>query len=103
MTCIETQKKMTQFINEELNKGDLEDFLVHIRSCESCREDLEVYYTVFAGIKLLDEDRNKGTNDQVNFERKLKHAEEIVHREKMKVLYKKIIIVVIIIIIAIVI
>lgn len=100
MTCIEAQKKMTQFIHEKLNKKELEDFLIHIRSCESCREDLEIYYTLFASIKLLDEDKNKGENNAVDFERKLRRAEELVHKDKLLKLYKRMAILAIILLVA---
>lgn len=100
MTCIEAQKLMNGFINEELDIDTLEMFLVHIRGCDSCREDLEVYYTLFAGMKLLDEDKNISMNYQVDFERKLKRAEEVVHKTRMRVIQKRIAIIVIAILIA---
>lgn len=98
MTCMETQKNMKAFIDDKLTLTQLEEFLVHIRSCESCREDLAVYYTIFASIKLLDEDKN--SNDQMDVERRLKRAEEMVRRKHLRVLYKKIIIIIISILIA---
>lgn len=90
MTCIEVQKRMAPFIQEEMDKKTLEKFLGHIRTCESCREDLEVYYTLYTGLKLLDEDKNKSVNYQLKFEKKLKRAEEVVRRGKRMNLYKKI-------------
>lgn len=100
MTCINAQKLMTGFINEELDIDTLELFLMHIRSCDSCREDLEVYYSLFAGMKLLDEDKNISMDYQVDFERKLKRAEETVHRARMRVIQKRIAILIIAILIA---
>ncbi len=101
MTCIETQKNMKPFIVDRLDTTQLEEFLIHIRSCESCREDLEVYYTIFESIKLLDEDKN--SNIQVDFHKKMKRAEEIVRRKHMRTFYKKMIVVVLSIIISLII
>ena len=33
----------------------LEDFLDHIKTCENCREELEIHYMVDVGLKKLDE------------------------------------------------
>ena len=98
MTCIEAQKNKKPFIDDKLTSEQLEEFLLHIRTCESCREDLEVYYTIFASIKLLDEDKN--SNDQLDIKRKIKRAEEIIRRKRLRVLYKKIAIVVLTIVIS---
>ena len=34
----------------------MEEFLEHIDGCENCQEELEIYYTVEAGIRQLDAD-----------------------------------------------
>ncbi len=36
------------YINHQLDEVQLEQFLKHIKSCSSCREELEIYYTVVA-------------------------------------------------------
>jgi len=97
MTCIETQKNMKSFIVDRLDTTQLEEFLIHIRSCQSCREDLEVYYTIFESIKLLDEDKN--SNIQVDFHKKIK----LLCRKHMRTFYKKMIVVVLSIIISLII
>ena len=101
MTCIETQRNMKAFIDDKLDSTQVEDFLIHIRSCESCKEDLEVYYTIFESIKLLDEDKN--SNIQLDFLRKMKRSEEIVRRKHLRTFYKKIVVVVLSIILSLII
>ncbi len=101
MTCIETQRNMKSFMDDKLDTMQLEEFLIHIRSCESCREDLEVYYTIFESIKLLDEDKN--SDIQVDFLKKMKRTEETVRRKHMRILYKRIIVVILSIIISLII
>lgn len=91
MTCIEAQKRMTLFMEEKLDTDTLTGFLEHIRGCKSCREDLEVYYTLFAGMKLLDEDRPGVTGYNVNFEKHMKKAEDKIRRKKRREIRKRVV------------
>lgn len=54
MTCKETEKLVMPYINYRLGEKELESFLNHIRTCDSCKEELEIYYTVAVGLKQLD-------------------------------------------------
>lgn len=54
LTCKETEKMVMPYINEQLGEEELEAFLKHIDGCPSCREELEIYYTVSLGLKQLD-------------------------------------------------
>lgn len=56
MTCKEAESLVMPFIHHELPETKLEDFLEHIETCENCREELEIYYTVDVGIRQLDAD-----------------------------------------------
>lgn len=42
------------YIDEQLSEKELDDFLEHIQGCHSCREELEIYYTVYVGLRQLD-------------------------------------------------
>ncbi|MCD8224810.1 MAG: zf-HC2 domain-containing protein [Clostridiales bacterium] len=54
MTCREAEKMVIPYIDGKLGEDELERFLKHISSCPSCMEELEIYYTVFQGLKQLD-------------------------------------------------
>lgn len=54
MNCKETQRLLVPYINGELGVKEEEDFVRHVRHCPECYEELEVYATVFAGIRQLD-------------------------------------------------
>ncbi len=56
MTCREAESLVIPFIHDELDDETAADFLEHVDSCADCREELEIYYTVEAGIRQLDED-----------------------------------------------
>mgnify|MGYP002703094803 CR=1 FL=1 len=54
LTCKEAEKMVMQYIDEMLGEEELDEFLEHMESCESCREELEIYYTVSVGLRQLD-------------------------------------------------
>ncbi len=54
LTCKEAEKMVMPFIENQLSETELEAFLIHVDSCPSCKEELEIYYTVSAGLKQLD-------------------------------------------------
>ncbi len=54
MNCKETQRQLVAYINGELGEREEREFVRHIRHCPECYEELEVYSTVFAGIRQLD-------------------------------------------------
>lgn len=62
MNCKETQRLLVSYINGELEEKEEEEFVRHIRHCPECYEELEVYATVFAGIRQLD-----GVEEQIDY------------------------------------
>ncbi len=94
MNCVETQKLMTGFVEDELKRKELRAFLEHVRVCESCREDLEVYYTLFSGMKMLDGDKDFSTKDSLDFEKKLKKMEDLVRIRTRRSIQKRVAIVI---------
>ena len=54
MTCKEAEQMVMPYINDELTDKELTAFLAHIGYCKACYEELEVYYTLYAGLAQLD-------------------------------------------------
>lgn len=54
LTCKQTEKMVMPFIDFKLDEQELEQFLNHVEHCPSCKEELEIYYTVSSGLKQLD-------------------------------------------------
>lgn len=80
MTCMRAQGLITAFINDELDIKELEEFIEHIRSCEECKEELEVYYALLTAMKQLDEDKNLSDDFKQELSDKLDRAQErIIH------------------------
>ncbi len=56
MTCREAEQMIMPYINGQLTDEELEEFLIHVKDCSECREELEIYFTVDCGIRQLDDD-----------------------------------------------
>lgn len=56
MLCKDAERLVIPYIRHELDDEVVEEFLEHVDSCENCKEELEIYYTVEAGIRQLDSD-----------------------------------------------
>ncbi|WP_394527108.1 anti-sigma factor family protein [Lacrimispora sp. JR3] len=54
MTCKEAEGLVMPYIRDELTDDELKEFLEHMESCPSCRDELEIYFTVEVGIRQLD-------------------------------------------------
>lgn len=81
MDCREVQKSFIPFIDDQLSIRDLEAFLAHLESCENCREEYDVYYTMIAGMRYLESDNQ----DAFRFDsgQKLASAQEYLFQYKV--------------------
>jgi hypothetical protein len=86
MNCKEAQRLLVSYINGELKEKEEEEFIRHVRHCSECYEELEVYSTVFAGIRQLD-----GGEEEIDYrtlvEDSLKTSEEDIMDEHFLGLY----------------
>jgi len=64
MDCKTAQKMIDLYIKKQLNNRELEAFLDHIKECEECKEELEIYFTVYMALQKLDEERDVSFNIQ---------------------------------------
>ena len=56
MTCREVEKLVVPYIHDELTNDELDAFIEHVETCDSCMEELEIHYMVDVGLKKLEED-----------------------------------------------
>lgn len=56
MDCMTFQKLIPAYINEQLDDSTLNEFLIHLRNCPHCSEELEIHYIVMKGVDILDSD-----------------------------------------------
>jgi hypothetical protein len=52
MQCKDCKKQIDDFIYDKIKySDDLKDFLEHVKSCDECMEELELYYTIHRGLE----------------------------------------------------
>lgn len=56
MTCREAEELIESFVQHTLTPEEKRGFLEHVRSCQECREELEICYMVYVGLTGLDND-----------------------------------------------
>lgn len=72
MECKQAQAMIFDYIHDKSDKKDTRDFIKHIRSCASCREELAEYYSLITAMKQIDNDEDiqldysKELNDRMN-------------------------------------
>ncbi len=74
MTCLEAQTKIMAFIDNKLNDEELYAFVKHVKNCNNCAEELEIYYTMLVGMKQLDNNENLSADFKKELNTKLDNA-----------------------------
>lgn len=54
MTCLEAQSNIMAFVDNKLADEKTTDFVRHMKHCDNCCEELEIYYTLIVGTRQLD-------------------------------------------------
>ncbi len=86
MTCLETQSKIVDFIEDNLSDEEIVSFVKHIKHCENCAEELEIYYTLLVGMKQLDNEEQLSTDFSKDLTDKLNHSySRIVNTKKLRI------------------
>ena len=79
MTCKEAERLVIPYIHHQLDDDIMSEFLEHIEVCPNCKEELEIYYTVEAGIRQLDKDTGH-YNIKGDMEADLQASRQRLHR-----------------------
>jgi hypothetical protein len=96
MTCIDTQRLITPFIQGELDIDQLEEFVNHVKSCPNCMEELEVYYVLISGMKQLDEDKELSNDFHQDLLNMIRRFEDRIFHNKFLHIRKRIVLIVVI-------
>ena len=88
MDCKQVQSGIIDFINDNMDIKEMEQFISHIESCEECREEYDVYYTLIMGMKLLDSDNLRGKT-QIDSQDRIDDAKSYILRYRF-VLFEKV-------------
>lgn len=84
MNCkeLDLEKCLIPFLQDELSVEELELFIAHIESCPSCYEELQTSFSLYYGLKMLEEDEPQAVNLQKEFEKRIEEAKHQIHRRK---------------------
>lgn len=66
MNCRETQRMIRPFLKNKLSQQDRHEFIMHVRSCKECMDELSLEFIVTEGVNLLDEDSSIDLNEELN-------------------------------------
>lgn len=80
MECVEIQHKIAAFLKNELDERDTEDFVEHIRRCDSCMEELAIQYLVTEGMRRLEDGSTFDLNRELK--EKLEYTLRRIRRKK---------------------
>ncbi len=84
MDCKTANQLIHPYLQHELNLEQTDEFLKHIRECADCREELEIYFTVQAGISNLNQEEEAQTYDLKGlFEEELKETQACILRKRV--------------------
>lgn len=78
--CRKTQENIMPFIREELPEEQLEGFMQHIDSCSECKEELEISYSIYWGLHMLQDDANDSFHIQRSLEKFLQKTRDHIAR-----------------------
>ena len=85
MTCLEAQSKIIAYIENKLERNDKQEFLIHVKNCKECREELNIYYTMIEGMRQLDENEPLSKDFDADLERRM--SQELNTNRKKKDAY----------------
>ncbi|MBQ8639518.1 MAG: zf-HC2 domain-containing protein [Lachnospiraceae bacterium] len=75
MDCKTANQMIRPYLDQELNLEETDLFLRHIKTCSECREELEIYFTVEAGIHNLNQDEVSTYDLKGLFEQELRDTQ----------------------------
>ena len=58
MDCKEAEKKISLFLDDDLDGRDLAEFVEHIEDCPDCKEELSIQFLVTEGMEQLEQGNN---------------------------------------------
>ena len=75
MNHLEAQSYIMPFIEGKVPEAKQMEFVMHMRNCKSCHDELEIYYTLMTGMQILSDSEAPSGNFQRDLEVKLSKIE----------------------------
>ena len=88
MDCMTFQKLIPTYIDGEMDDETLNEFLIHLKSCSHCTDELEIHYIVMKGVDILDK-TDSSYNLSAAYLNEVKKSREYIRKRKsaLKFLY----------------
>lgn len=83
MDCRDCENMVLPYIRHQLSDYDLEEFIRHIEVCGNCREELEIYFMVDAGLKQLDSGGTGTYNIKAALEGSIEQSKLYIHSKRL--------------------
>jgi predicted anti-sigma-YlaC factor YlaD len=88
MECFEVETRIISYLDHNLDEQELGEFLEHLETCEDCRKEVELYFTLFEGLNQMDEDEIQFFDFQTEFDQmRERQSEEL----RLRKCYRKLI------------
>ncbi len=68
MNCRNFNKRINRFIKKDLSTRELASFLVHLKRCDECKEELSIKYLVDKSIVDIDDDNDETIDRQHKYD-----------------------------------
>ena len=82
MTHLEAQSYIMPFIEKKVPHDKQGDFVLHMKNCKKCHDELEIYYTLMVGMRQLDNNEAMSTDFSKDLERDLRSMSHGVRNRK---------------------
>lgn len=89
MDCKTVQQNIMPYIERKLSDRETEEFIEHVRGCEACSEELEVYFTIYYALEQLDKEDHDIYNIKEVLKKDLAQAEERVKKRNIMRFYRR--------------
>lgn len=66
MDCKEAERLIPFYLNEQLEERETKEFLLHMKSCESCYEEMEITYMASIGQERLESASSLDINEEMH-------------------------------------
>ncbi len=79
LNCSEAEHLIPNYLNDQMDNWQLEEFLDHVKTCADCREELTIQLLVKVGLQKLEESGDFNLIQEMNAQ-----MEEAEHRLKVR-------------------
>ena len=82
MKCIEARRMVTPFVDRKLTDKETEQFIKHIEHCSDCMDELDIYYTMYKAMDILDSGQHQEFDFKTMLENEIRSSRYGILRRK---------------------